>query len=446
MSTSTPRPPETPSPGIPSIPGMTGRYLVTFRAGAHAEAMAVLKKKAGVDKARMMTSTDFGRGGMELAQMASDGGAVFEHLGVAVVTIDPNAVGTLSQIAGDDSAILAIEPEGMMYALGDPDPGAGAGLSLEYLRGFRDAADSLYNAARRSTESGDAEAAATYSDTAALTWGLQATRAATSTYTGQGIKVAILDTGLFLAHPDFAGRAIVSKSFIAGVTSVNDGHGHGTHCTGTACGPLQPLAGRRYGVAHKSLIHIGKVLSDQGSGSDTGILAGIDWALANKCEVVSMSLGADVRTTSVAYETAGQRALDAGTLIVAAASNNANRSAGNYGFVGRPANSRTFMAVGALDSSLRVANFSPRDTVRAAGTAIDICAPGVAVYSAWPMPTRNNIISGTSMATPHVAGLAALWAQKTGARGAALWQQLTANARTLALNVADVGQGIVQAP
>jgi subtilisin family serine protease len=204
--------------------------------------------------------------------------------------------------------------------------------------------------------------------------------------------------------------------------------------------------GRRYGIAHKALIHIGKVLSDRGSGGDAGILAGIDWAMHNKCAVISMSLGANVPTTSVAYETAGQRALNAGTLIVAAAGNNANRAAGNFGFVGRPANSRSFMAVAAVDSNLKVANFSARDTVHAAGTAVDIAGPGVAVYSSWLMPTRYNTISGTSMATPHAAGIAALWAEATGARGAALWQTLIVNARNLSATVADVGRGLVQAP
>jgi subtilisin family serine protease len=158
-----------------------------------------------------------------------------------------------------------------------------------------------------------------------------------------------------------------------------------------------------------------------------------------------MSLGANAQTTTVAYETVGQRALNAGCLIVAAAGNNANRP-GSFGFVTRPANSRTFMAVGALDSSLQIARFSARDTAHQAGTGVDIAGPGVAVYSSWPMPTRYNTISGTSMATPHVAGVAALWAEKTGARGGALWQQLIVNARGLPIPVADVGRGLVQAP
>lgn len=426
----------------PGEPETTGRYIVTFREDGHTEGLAALKKSAGLTKAKMMSSADFGASGIDLSQLAADGGAVLEHLGIAVVNIDPNAAGAMALEAGEDSAILSIEPEGVMYALSDL-----SGVTTDYLRGFRDAAQSLYAAAvpDQAGEYG-AEIETAFADTAALTWGLLATKAGASKFSGQGINVAILDTGLFLAHPDFTGRQIISKSFIAGVASANDGHGHGTHCTGTACGPLKPALGRRYGIAHKALIHIGKVLSDQGSGSDGGILAGIEWAIANNCQIISMSLGADVPTSTVAYETAGQRALNAGTLIVAAASNNADRKAGDFGFVGRPANSRTFMAVGALDNRLRIANFSPRDIAHAAGTAVDIAAPGVDVFSSWPMPTRNRIINGTSMATPHVAGIAALWAQATGARGAALWQQLIVNARGITLSSADVGRGLVQAP
>ena len=420
----------------------TGRFIVTFREGAHADALATLKKSAGLGKAKLMTSSDFGEKGVDIAQISESGGAVFEHLNIAVVNVDPAAAGALAMEAGEGSSILAVEPEGFMYALSELQ-----GLSLDYLRGFRDAANALYaQASQGATDQGGVEAAMSFADTAALTWGLQATKAALSKFSGRGIKLAVLDTGLETGHPDFVGRAIVGRSFIPGVASFDDGHGHGTHCIGTSCGPLAPAVGRRYGIAHKALIHVGKVLSDQGSGADAGILAGIDWAVGNKCQVISMSLGANAQTTTVAYETAGQRALNAGSLIVAAAGNNAMRSQGNFGFVGRPANSRSFMAVAAVDSNLRVANFSARDTVRGGGTAVDIAGPGVAVYSSWLMPQRYNTISGTSMATPHVAGIAALWAESTGAQGAALWQRLITSASVLGAPVVDVGRGLVQAP
>jgi subtilisin family serine protease len=256
--------------------------------------------------------------------------------------------------------------------------------------------------------------------------------------------VAVLDTGHDLEHPDFEGRTVTAESFVSGETP-QDGHGHGTHCVGTSCGPANPTDTRRYGVAGGAEIFVGKVLGDQGSGSDAGILAGIEWAIANGCQVISMSLGADVRQVSRAYEAVGRRALDAGSLIVAAAGNNARRSAGNPGFVGIPANSPSIMAVAAVDSRLRVADFSARSNpVR--GGQVDIAGPGVAVFSSWPMPRRYNTISGTSMATPHVSALAALFCQATGKRGAELWSEVTRAALRLNLPSADVGVGLAQAP
>jgi subtilisin family serine protease len=200
-------------------------------------------------------------------------------------------------------------------------------------------------------------------------------------------------------------------------------------------------------VATSDTILVGKVLSNQGSGTDASILAGINWAVTNQARVISMSLGANVRQVSQAYETAGQRALQAGSLIIAAAGNNANRAAGNVGFVGMPANSPSIMAVAAVDANLRIANFSARSNP-VGGGKVDIAGPGVAVYSSWLMPTRYNTISGTSMATPHVAGIAALYAEANPhARGRDLWQLLTANVRTLAsLPARDVGAGFVLAP
>jgi subtilisin family serine protease len=417
----------------------TGRYIVTLKDDGLDEGLAMLNQHAGIAPKNMMSSLDFGEDGVDMAQMPEDGGIVLRNIGVAILNAAPDAAGALAMTASDDSSILAIEPEGVMHAIDE-------GPSLEFMRGFHAASASLLGAAERDNgEDVETAIAQAFADNAQLTWGLQATKAGASRFSGQGVRVAVLDTGFFTRHPDFVGRPIIGKSFIPGVTSFNDGHGHGTHCTGTACGPLKPPVGRRYGVAHKSAIYIGKVLSDQGSGNDGGILAGIDWAIANGCHVISMSLGANVRTTSVAYETAGQRALNRGALIVAAAGNNATRPT-NLGFVGRPANSRTFMAVGAVDSRLQIARFSARDTTRQPGTAVDIAGPGVAVYSSWPMPQRYNTISGTSMATPHVAGIAALFAQKTGLRGAALWLQLTGNARGLPLPIVDVGKGLVQAP
>ena len=184
---------------------------------------------------------------------------------------------------------------------------------------------------------------------------------------------------------------------------------------------------------------------DAGRGTDTNIIAGIAWALTNGCRVISMSLGADIRTVSMAYETIGRRALARGALIVAAAGNNARRSIGNVGFVGVPANSPSIMAVAAVDSQMRIADFSARSSP-VVGGQVDIAGPGVAVYSSWPMSRRYNTISGTSMATPHVSGIAALWSEATGATGAALRSGVIQAARRLQLPSVDVGAGLAQAP
>ena len=420
----------------------TGRYIVVFADDMHREPGAIteaLQSVAGVS--RVASTLDFEAGALDLDQAEAADATVFAELGVAVMAADPSRGEGLAAMAEADDRILAVEPERILRAIDGP-------LSLEYVRGFRDGVSGLYDQLSGTGLAGaelDVAAASSFSDNAAFTWGLQACGATVSPKTAADIAVAVLDTGLDLKHADFAGRPIVSQSFVAGQPA-QDGHGHGTHCVGTSCGPNDPLGpSRRYGVATQAKIFAGKVLSDQGSGSDGQILAGINWALANRVEVISMSLGADVRQVSKAYEAVGRRALAAGTLIVAAAGNNASRSAGDPGFVGMPANSPSIMAVAAVDSNLRIADFSARSTT-VRGGKVDIAGPGVAVYSSWPMPTRYKSISGTSMATPHVAGVAALLSQATGARGAELWAKLTQTARPLSLPSADVGAGLVQAP
>jgi subtilisin family serine protease len=418
---------------------LTGRHVVVFSDDVTADldnAFDALKAIAGVYRPAL--STDYYAGGADSGDPSAPADAViFERLGVAVVSPDPAAAGNLAERAEADARILAVEPERILYAI-DERP-----LSLEYVRGFRDGVSCLYDQLKAGGPDDAAEPG--FSDNDSFTWGLQATLASISSQTGADVAVAILDTGFDLAHPDFAGRAIVSQSFVAGRPTAQDGHGHGTHCVGISCGPKDPSDSRRYGVAPLATIHVGKVLNDQGSGTDREILAGIDWALTNGVHVISMSLGADVREVSQTYETVGRRALDAGTLIVAAAGNNAERSAGNVGFVGVPANSPSIMAIGAIDSDLQIADFSARSNP-VEGGKVDLAAPGVDVYSSWTMPTRYETISGTSMATPHVAGVAALISQASGARGAELWAKLTQTARPLSLESADVGAGLVQAP
>lgn len=283
-----------------------------------------------------------------------------------------------------------------------------------------------------------------FEDTDQATWGLQAIGAVNSPYTGKGIRIAVLDTGFNSSHPDFTGRHVTAKSFIDG-EDPEDVHGHGTHCVGTAMGPRTWTEGRGYGVAPDAEIFVGKVLAKDGTGSDTSILAGIDWALSQGCQIISMSLGADVRTVHPPYVAAGRRALQQGALIIAAAGNNAARSLGDPGFVGAPANSPYVMAVGAVDKDLRIADFSAQ-ALDVEGGEVNIAGPGVAIHSAWLAPAHYRSLNGTSMATPHVAGVAALVAEATGARGQDLWDRLIADAKDLGLPKEDVGAGLVVAP
>ena len=320
-----------------------------------------------------------------------------------------------------DAPIEAIEPEYFVFA---------DGASEQYLQGFMRAAETIARDLGRYPveETDDVEA-----EVLGATWGLVKCKVPPSLRSGVGIRVAVLDTGMDLGHPDFAGRIIVSKSFVG--QPVQDLHSHGTHCIGTACGPKSPPGlTPRYGTAYHSHIFVGKVLSNSGSGGTASVLAGMNWAIARGCEVISMSLGSN-SPPQAAYTAAGRAALARGCLIVAAAGN-----AGPTGSTGAPANSPTIMAVASLDNTLSPSIFS-------SWGKIDISAPGRDIFSSVPMPVRYGIKSGTSMATPHVAGCAALWAHTSPSlRGQALWNKLQATARPLPFPRSRVGAGLVQAP
>ena len=288
-----------------------------------------------------------------------------------------------------------------------------------------------------------------FGDDEDATWGLRATRAIDSVFTGKGIKVAVLDTGLALNHPDFIGRDIVSESFVP-FEGVDDQQGHGTHCAGVIVGPrVRTQTSPAYGIAPDATLYVGKVLNNAGSGREMDIARGIDWALDQGCDIISMSLGRSV-TAGVGpdanYERLGAEALEAGSLIVAAAGNDSHRTTGFVAPVSIPANSPSIVAVAAIDSDLAVANFSNGSTNRAAA-GIDIAAPGVGVFSSFLVERPYRILQGTSMACPHVAGIAALYAESDPSlRGRALWKALTGDALALPLEPGDVGAGLVQAP
>jgi subtilisin family serine protease len=419
----------------------TGRYVVVLSDGVFGDEAGMattLRSVAGVSN--LASATDFADNAVDLKQVENADAILFPALGAAVIADPGQAASLIAARSDGDERIADVEPEQTLHAVTQP-----AVAPPDYLRGYSDALFELLERAngRAVTAAGPA---AKFVDTPAFAWGLQATKADTSNKTGSGVPLAVLDTGFDLQHPDFVGRSITIKSFVSG-EAPQDGNGHGTHTTGTTSGPQRPPGGhRRYGVAFNDKIYVGKVLNDRGVGTDLNILAGIEWALISGCRVISMSLGADVPTPSVTYEKVGQRALAADALIVAAAGNNADRRQNDFGFVIVPANSTSIMAVGAVDSQLQVANFSARTLDGIEGGGVDIVGPGVDVDSSWPMPLRYNISSGTSMATPHVSGVAALLSQATGVTGLALWGLLVQTAKRLPLPSVDVGVGLVQAP
>ncbi len=426
------------SPGSLELAETTGRYIVVF-ADDDANPAALLES-AGVSG--VADTRDFASGSADEAEAVADtggaGGLVFHTLGIAVVSADPDQIGALQTTRAAHGAVRSVSPELVHHILPD--------YSGDYLTGYRDGVTDLSGRLDATGTVGGAAVPTVpiFQDTADFTWGLQAVEALSSPYSGHGVKVAVLDTGFDSAHPDFAGRTISTRSFVQG-ESPEDGHGHGTHCIGTACGPRSPSTGPRYGVAYESEIFSGKVLGNSGSGTDAGILAGIDWAVSNGCAIISMSLGADVAQVHPPYVVAGKRALDQGTLIIAAAGNNARRLQSKFGFVGTPANSPFIMAVGALDHQLNAAYFSAR-SLPVRGGQVDIAGPGWQITSSWPMPARYRSISGTSMATPHVAGVAALWAEATGFRGRELWSVLIQESDRLMAPSVDVGSGVAISP
>lgn len=378
----------------------------------------------------------------------------FERFGIAIVRKDGERLAPMVEKAVQQHEVSGVRPERSYRALGlpmqrsivSPPPAMLSPLPIDadYVRGYRDGINEL--ADRLLGANGAAlRKPSAHTDEMTGTWGLQMTRVLESTLTGAGVKVAVLDTGFDQRHPDFVGRTVTRKLF-ASKSSDDDLVGHGTHCIGTACGPLRPVTGPRYGVACEAEIYSGKVLGDDGFGTDRSVIAGMDWALEQGCHVISMSLGAATDLgdqPSDDYEQIGQVCLDAGALVVAAAGNNSRRP-DRIAPVASPANASTILAVGAIDVALAVAAFSCGGVNT--GQEVDVAAPGVDVLSSLPGESYGRW-DGTSMATPHVAGIAALIAQSDSKfRGWALWARLLQLVRPLPAPARDVGKGLVQAP
>ncbi|MCT8138450.1 S8 family peptidase [Anaerobacillus sp. CMMVII] len=255
-------------------------------------------------------------------------------------------------------------------------------------------------------------------------------------YTGNGLKVAILDTGIDRSHPDL--NANVKGGFSVFTDSANsdpyyDGSGHGTHVAGTVAAVDNDFG--VVGVAKNADLYAVKVLNNSGSGSYEGIAKGIEWSIQNGMDIINMSLGGS--SSSSILEQFCNLAYAEGILVVAAAGNSGN-SGGRNDSVGYPAKYNSVIAVAAIDQNERRASFS------STGPAVELSAPGVSILSTTP---NNSYASynGTSMASPHVAGVAALiWEAKPNLTNVQLRQLLQQTSKNLGLS-SQYGYGLVQA-
>ncbi|KUL41042.1 S8 family peptidase [Streptomyces regalis] len=251
-------------------------------------------------------------------------------------------------------------------------------------------------------------------------WGLdridQTSLPLSGTYTypdsaGSGVTVYVIDTGVRITHQQISGRASYGYDAVDGDTTASDGNGHGTHVATT-------IAGSTYGVAKSAKIVAVRVLNNSGSGTTAGVVAGIDWVTANHSgpSVANMSLGGGVST---ALDTAVRNSISSGVTYALAAGNSSTNASSTS-----PARVTEAITVGATTSSDARASYSNY------GSVLDIFAPGSSITAGWyTSDTATNTISGTSMATPHVAGAAAVYlAGHTSASPAAVASALTSGA------------------
>jgi len=265
-------------------------------------------------------------------------------------------------------------------------------------------------------------------------WGIEHVNAPdvhSAGFKGSGIKVAVLDTGILTSHADLQ---VTGGYDTTGTGSYNDDNGHGTHVAGTIAA-LDNTIGV-LGAAPSAQLYAVKVLNSAGSGTYSNIIAGIEWAINNDIDVINMSLGGS--SGSTALEQACNSAYNAGILVVAAAGNEGT-SAGTTECIGYPAKYSSVMAVGSITSS------NVRSSFSSTGSTLEIMAPGSSIYST----TYNGsygTMSGTSMACPHVAGVAALvWSAKPSLSNVQLRSALNETANDLWNDPWRYGNGLVDA-
>ncbi|MEM7478142.1 MAG: S8 family serine peptidase [Planctomycetota bacterium] len=474
------------SPEDLALPMTTGRMLASVpSSGAEAFQTTLREVQGKCGMKDICHSHDFD-GAMDLNQADQAEIAIFDDLSVAVLsTADPDQERAL--VRASRSSGLILEAERWNYSQDgfeedliprEPerfDPGS-LETQLDYLKGYRDGITKVIRKLeeREQHESfqGGFQEAANFFDSSDATWGLQATGVLGTMLSGTGTKIAVLDSGVHMGHPDIQSREIpiATETFIPdrvldrfrNVITLDDTNadsdvsGHGTHCIGTAAGTKTPLSGARYGVASGAEVFSAKVLSvipgqTRAAGTDQWIMAGMEAAIKRGCNIISMSLGSRVARGvghSTSYQKIARDALNRGILIFAAAGNDSRRDAFRPRIlpVSSPANCPSILAVGAVVSQTsasgvhRLAPFTNR-FLNTGGGEVNFCAPGFNVLSSH-VSSQIKKLSGTRQATPHVTGIAALVREDKNLDGLPLFHELVKRSKKQG-HFDDYGRGLI---
>lgn len=379
--------------GLASVAQAAERRIVVFQPGVSAAQRVTLAKAAGAIVVRELALID---------------AVVIEH--PTQVSIAESKLRKLAEVKRVD-----LDPKINWLSMADA---RGTDFALPSTSGILKSIRDIKNLPRAAS----APAAPTAQETP---WGIARVKApaAWQTSRGQGVKLVVIDTGIDMTHPELTGILKGGWNAISTSTTFNDDNGHGTHCAGTVAAKDDDKG--VVGVAPEIDLYGVKVLDANGSGTYDDVIAGMLWAVENKMEVASMSLGAN--QGNKALEDAVEAMRKGGVILIAAAGNSGRA-------VGYPAAYPGAIAIAASDSKDMLASFSSR------GPSVAAIAPGVAVKSTY-MGGAYKSLSGTSMATPHVAGLTALYvATHKGATPEAARAALAAASAKLP-GVPDIGQG-----
>lgn len=359
------------------------RYLVTYADASidSSGAREVLSRALAVP-VRIVTSDELMR---QLGQ-TPQGTPTVLHLEGVNVSVAELSEAEAARIARDP-AIASVEPDFEVRALGER----------------------CFDRAEAAIETGDYGPDAQYAGAPPAPWNIEMVRAREvwPRTTGIGIRVGVIDTGIDPNHEYVS--VYGGASFVPGVASWHDDEGHGTHVAGIMVG-RQQLGW--FGVACDAQVYALKVLNANGTGQASWVLQGLDWAVRNRMDVVNLSLGSDVPSANTPYsqpfETAGARLIANGCFIAAAAGNAGNSP--NH-WVGQPARCPSYMAVGSVDNQRVRSSFSSYGSTLGELSSVEIMAPGSRIRSA-ALGGGHVTMSGTSMASPHVGGAAALLKQQ----------------------------------